>query len=91
MKTTIALLSVLLVGLSAGFYLDHSNLSQQNQSLTSDLSKVKIVISNQSNTITKQTSTIKTILNCSNLTEDTYKKTNKYTSVISCIKTRLNI
>ena len=82
MKTIIALLSVLLIGVSAGFYLDHSSLTKKNTSLSADIAKIQT-------TSTKQTATIKTLLSCANLTEKTYQQTKKYSSVVSCIKTRL--
>ncbi len=82
MKTIIALLSVLLIGVSVGFYLDHSNLTKKNNASALDLAKLQT-------TSTKQTATIKTLLSCANLTEKTYQQTKKYSSVVSCIKTRL--
>lgn len=84
MKTTIALLSVLLIGLSVGFYLDHTSLTTKNTNLTSQVAKVQTGAVKQSNTI-------KTLLSCANLTEKTYQQTKKYYSVISCIKARLSI
>ena len=84
MKTTIALLSVLLIGVSVGFYLDHSSLTKKADDLTSNLTKVQT-------TSTKQTATIKTLLSCANSTEKIYQQTKKYASVISCIKTRLSV
>ncbi|MEI6810868.1 MAG: hypothetical protein WCK60_02340 [Candidatus Nomurabacteria bacterium] len=84
MKTTIALLSVLLIGVSVGFYLDHSSLIKKNDAAALDLAKIQT-------TSTKQTATIKTLLSCSNITEKTYQQTKRYTSVVSCIKTRLSV
>lgn len=84
MKTTIALLSVLLIGVSVGFYLDHTRLTKMNEVLTSEKTKIKSIS-------TKQTSTIKTLLECANLTEKTYQETKKYYSINYCIKSRLNV
>ncbi|HCC06162.1 TPA: hypothetical protein DEP94_02275 [Candidatus Nomurabacteria bacterium] len=77
MKTTIALLSVLLIGVSVGFYLDHTK-------LTAQVTKVQA-------SAVKQSNTIKTLLSCANLTEKTYQQTKKYASVVSCIKVRLSV
>lgn len=84
MKTTIALISVLLIGVSVGFYLDHTSLTTKNNDLNSKVTSV------QANSL-KQSNTIKTLLSCANLTEKTYQQTKKYASVVSCIKVRLSI
>ncbi|MCX6756585.1 MAG: hypothetical protein NTW35_00305 [Candidatus Nomurabacteria bacterium] len=83
MKTTIVLLSVLIIGVSVGFYLDHSSLIKKTKALNSDISTMKAAYA-------KQTTEIKTILSCVNLTEKAYTEAKQYSSAKACIKTRLS-
>lgn len=84
MKITIAVLVVLLIGVSGWFYYDHSTLIKK-----SDMQTVAITKLQSANA--KQTSTLKTVLGCVNATETNYQKTKNYVSVLSCVKTKLNI
>ena len=84
MKTTIAILIVLLLRVSGGFYYDHMTLTQKNNDLIVSLTKAQIAS-------TKQGETIKSILSCANNTEKLCTQTKEYSSVLNCIKTKLSI
>ena len=81
MKTTIALLVVLLLGVSGLFFYDHMTLTKKNDALSSN-------ILNMQSAAAKQTTTIRAILGCVNATESAYVKTKTYFSPITCIKNK---
>jgi hypothetical protein len=82
MKIIIAVLVLLLIGVSGFFYIDHVSLTQKNTNVTMALAKMQ-----QANI--KQAATIKTLLTCVNITENTYKTEKQFTSPATCIKSRL--
>lgn len=84
MKITIAVLAVLLIGVSGWSYYDHTNLTKKNDNQTVTITKMQSASA-------KQATTIKALLSCANSTEKSYQQTKQYSSVISCIKTRLGI
>lgn len=84
MKITIAVLVVLLIGVSGWAVYDHLSLSKKIDSQSLTITKFQAANS-------KQAGIIKNILACSNATESTYNKTSKYVSVSACIKSKLSI
>jgi hypothetical protein len=84
MKITIASLAILLIGVSVGFYLDHSTLQKKNDEQLALITKMQ-------SAGVKQDKAIKTLITCVNITEKTYQQTQKYSSLSSCIKSRSGI
>lgn len=81
MKTTIALLVVLLLAVSGLFFYDHMTLTKKNDALSASMLSMQSAAA-------KQTATIRSILSCVNATESTYLNTKKYVSTITCIKNK---
>ncbi len=84
MKITIALLTLLLIGVSVWFFIDHTALTKKNDAQVVTITKMQSGNANQA-------TIIKNILSCANTTENTYNKTKTYVSVSACIKSKLNI